>query len=79
MTDVELLREKIDKSGYKLSYLAKQLGITPQGFYLKINGTNEFKATEIQKLCEILCISDSEEMMRIFFASAVEEKSTIVT
>lgn len=79
MTDVELLREKIDKSGYKLSYLAKQLGLTPQGFYLKINGTNEFKATEIQKICKILCISDSEEMMRIFFASAVEEKSTTAT
>ena len=76
MTDVELLRDRIDNSGYKMSYLAKQLGLTPQGFYLKVNGTNEFKATEIQKLCELLCITEPEEMKRIFFASSVEEKST---
>lgn len=73
MTDVELLREKIDDSGYKIAYLAKNLGLSPQGFYLKLNGANEFKATEIQKLCELLKISDPAEMKCIFFASTVEE------
>lgn len=76
MTDVELLRKKIDESGYKIAYLAKQLGLTPQGLYLKINATNEFKATEIQRLCDLLSISDPNEMKRIFFTQAVEEKST---
>ena len=73
MTDVKKLREKIDHSGYKISYLASQLGLSPQGFYLKLNNTNQFKAAEIQKLCKLLRITDSEEMKTIFFASEVAE------
>lgn len=76
MTNVEMLRKKISDSGLKISYLAKQLGITPQGLYLKLNGTNQFKALEIQILCRILGITDSEEMKEIFFATEVDEKST---
>ena len=76
MTNVEKLRKKISDSGYKISYLAKQLSITPQGLYLKLNGTNQFKALEIQILCRILGITNSEEMKEIFFATEVDEKST---
>lgn len=67
MTDVKRLRERIDNSGYKISFIAEKLGITPQGLYLKLNNTNEFKATEIQILCNLLGIDDPEEMKAIFF------------
>lgn len=72
MTNVELLRKKIDESGYKISYIASRLGITPQGLYLKLNGTNQFKSKEIQVLCELLDISDLYEMKSIFFATEVD-------
>lgn len=73
MTDVEKLRERIDHSGYKLSFIADKLNITPQGLYLKLKNTSEFKATEIQILCNLLEINDPEEMKAIFFANAVAE------
>lgn len=71
MTDVELLRQKIEESGYKIYFIAEKLGITPQGLYLKLNNTNQFKASEIQKLCRILDITDSDEMKAIFFVEEV--------
>lgn len=76
MTDVEKLKEKIELSGLKRSYLAAKLNLTPQGFYLKLNNVNQFKADEIQALCKILNITDSNEMKAIFFATEVEDKST---
>ena len=71
MTNVELLRQKIEESGYKIYFIAEKLGITPQGLYLKLNNTNQFKASEIQKLCRILDITDSGEMKAIFFVEEV--------
>lgn len=71
MTNTELLRKKIDDSGYKLTFIAKQLGITYQGFLNKINNETEFKATEIQVLCELLNI-DIQEKENIFFVLNVE-------
>lgn len=68
MTNEKLLREHIKKSGLKIAFIAAQLGITPQGFYLKLNNTNEFKAGEIKKLCDILRISELSEKEAIFFA-----------
>lgn len=75
MTNTELLRSKIDESGYKLRFIAKQIGITYQGFLKKINNETEFKATEIQILCDLLNISLQEKEV-IFFASFVDETST---
>lgn len=68
MTNTVLLRQKIDESGYKLHFIAKRIGITYQGFLKKINNETEFKATEIQVLCDLLKI-DIREKEAIFFAS----------
>lgn len=76
MTNTALLEEKILKSGYKKSYIAKSIGLSPYGLALKIQNTNEFKASEIDKLCILLGIDDLEERCAIFFASQVDEKST---
>lgn len=67
MTDVELLNAKIDESGLKRNFIAEQLGITPQGFYLKTSGKNEFTASQIQKLCDLLRITTQREIKAIFF------------
>lgn len=72
MTDGKLLKEKIDASGLKISFIASQLGITPQGFYLKLNGTNDFKVSEVKKLCELLNLTRLKERDAIFFADNVD-------
>lgn len=67
MTNTNLLRKKLDESGYKLRFIAKQLGITYQGFLKKINNETEFKASEIQSLKEILNLTDEERDMIFFY------------
>lgn len=71
MTNTPLLRKKLDESGYKLRFVAKQLGITYQGFLKKINNETEFKASEIQALKEFLNLTD-EERDKIFFTLCVD-------
>ncbi len=66
MINSELLRKKIDESGYKQSFIAKSIELTPCGLRLKISNKNEFKASEIMKLSELLSIS-KEERDLIFF------------
>lgn len=58
MTNTALLRKKIDESGYKLRFIAKQIGITYQGFLKKINNESEFKASEIKGLQDLLNLTD---------------------
>lgn len=60
MTNTELLDEKIDDSGYRRSWIAKQLGLTSYGFRKKVSGENEFKASEIVALQKILKLSNGE-------------------
>lgn len=69
MTNTALLEKKIEQSGYKRSYIAKAIGLkSAYGLANKINNVTEFKAKEINKLCEILKIDSLEEKERIFFA-----------
>ena len=72
MTDTELLREKIDNSGYRFNWIAKQLNLTPYGLRKKINGETEFKATEIVKFQEILKISNTERD-KIFLSNLLKK------
>ena len=66
MTNTELLRKKIDESGYKLTYIAEQCGLTYQGFMNKVNNKSDFTAPEIGILRTLLKLSP-EEVERIFF------------
>ena len=72
MTNTALLEEKITKSGLKKSYIAKAIGLSPYGLTLKIQNVNEFKASEIEKMCILLNIESLEERCAIFFASKVD-------
>ena len=67
MTNTSLLEDYIEKSGYKKSYIAKALGITRSGLFLKCTNKNEFKASEIEILCELLNIGIADRI-EIFFA-----------
>lgn len=75
MTNTALLREKMDESGYKLRFIAKQIGITYQGFLKKINNESEFRVSEVQGLCQLLNLTP-EDKENIFFAQNVDKTAT---
>jgi hypothetical protein len=66
MTNTKLLRERIERSGYKYTMLAEKLDLTYQGFLNKIENNREFKASEIEALRILLGLTD-EERDEIFF------------
>lgn len=68
MTDTGAVRDLIESKGLKYSFVAKAIGLTYQGFINKVENVREFKASEIDKLCELLGVSALEEKERIFFA-----------
>jgi hypothetical protein len=73
MANTEALEKKIRDQGIKKVFLAEKLGITSFGLSKKINNINEFKASEIQTLCELLNITSLKEKESIFFDSKVDK------
>lgn len=75
MTNTELLNKAIDDSGLMNCWIMKQLGIKSYStLRAKIENRQEFKASEIAKLCAILHL-DSDQMNEIFFAADAESHS----
>lgn len=58
MTDSEALNKVIENSGLKLTFIARALKLSREGFYKKLNNQTEFKASEIVKMQEILNLSN---------------------
>ena len=69
MTNTALLENKIAQSGLKKGYLAMKLGLSKAGFRNCCTNKAEFKAGQIQILCELLDITDLAERQAIFFAN----------
>ena len=67
MTNTQLLRNKMEQSGYKLRFIAGKLGISYQGFLNKV----EFTASEIHILFNLLDMTEKERDA-IFFALNVD-------
>jgi DNA-binding Xre family transcriptional regulator len=67
MTDTYELEKVIRQSGLTKKQCASELGLSEQGFLLKLNNKNEFKASEIDKLCQILHLPDNS----LFFVKDV--------
>ena len=67
MTQTELLKEIISKSGLKYGYIAEKVGLTYQGLKNKIENKNLFNVEEVDKLCTILNITDVNQKEKIFF------------
>ena len=72
MLNSELLKNRINDSGLKKKFIAEQLGITYQGYYLKENGINEFTASEIQGVKKLLALTD-KDVKAIFFSEKVDK------
>lgn len=71
MKGMELLRKKIDDSGYKLQFIAEKCGLTYQGFKKKLDGETEFKVSEVMVLKDLLKLTDTE-VQDIFFTNDVD-------
>lgn len=67
MTNTALLQDAISKAGVTVTGLARELGITREGLYNKINGKTEFKASEVVAMARLLHLNQSERE-QIFFA-----------
>lgn len=73
MTDTEKLMEYVKDSGLKLGFIAEKMGLSRFGLYKKINNESDFKAREIETLCELLHITSMGDRNRIFFAKTVDK------
>ncbi len=67
MTNTVELEIAILKKGLSKKEVAKRLGLSEQGFLLKLNNSTEFKASEIQALEDMLDLPDKS----IFFSKSV--------
>lgn len=76
MTDTALLMSIIKNSGIKKGKIAEVLGISYVSLRRKINGEVSFTQSEIQKLCDLLSISDLKLRNNIFFKSEVDKTPT---
>ena len=73
MTDTLELEKIMRKSGKTKKEVAKALGLSEQGFLLKLNNKNEFKASEMKTLVELLSCD-----LSIFFTENSELNSTTI-
>lgn len=67
MTNTELLERWINKSGKKKQHLAARCGLTPNGFRNCCRNLAEFKASQIEILCQELGIVNLTDRMAVFF------------
>ena len=68
MTNTDMLTEKIKTSGLKMGFISKELNISRQQLWKKLNNLVSFNQYEIEKLCTLLKISSLREKEAIFFA-----------
>lgn len=66
MTNTDLLRSIIERSGFRLAFLAEKLGLSRYSLQKKIYNQSDFKACEIKVLCDVLSI-DAETAKLVFF------------
>lgn len=59
MANTLMLELEIRKQGLTKKEVATLMGLSEQGFLLKLNNKTEFKASEIRKMCEILNLPDN--------------------
>lgn len=67
MADTIKLELEIRRNGLTKKEVAKMLGLSEQGFLMKLNNKTEFKASEIRKLCDVLHLEDNS----LFFCEEV--------
>lgn len=75
MTDSRKLKAVIMEKGYTQEQIAKLAGMSHPTFNYKVNNKVEFKASEIHTISSLLDLT-KQQVMDIFFAEDVENKST---
>ena len=70
--DLKYLTDKIAEIKIPITVIASKMGISRQSLYLKMHGRREFKASEIEKICGILRLTDTE-LALIFFKDMVDK------
>ena len=76
MTDILEFEIALKRVGFTKREIAKRLGLSEMGLYQKINNITEFKASEIDKLYDILNLKNLNEQQKIFFAHGTDCEST---
>ena len=66
LVDTDLLNEKIEKSGLRVSFIVDTLGISRNGFDLKRKGKIPFRGSEMYCLSHLLRLNDDEKN-KIFY------------
>lgn len=69
--NLDYLKSKITEINIPITAIAEKMGISRQSLYLKLDGQREFKASEMEKVCEILRLTNQEKSC-IFFADEVD-------
>lgn len=75
MTDYTLLKIALIRSGVKVAELCEKCGFSTGYFYKCTSGKQDFRTSEVKKICDLLGIS-ADEMTRIFFMDNVDNMST---
>ena len=60
------LNELIRERGIKRKAIAKELGISQQALWFKLNGKHAFSLEDAKVLCKVLRIETAEEKVEIF-------------
>lgn len=75
MTNKRILKSHMAMKGMTNGVLAKHLGLSRQSVSYKINNRRDFKTREIEAIAKLLDLT-AEDIMLIFFADTVDNKST---
>lgn len=67
MVKLDLLNNRIKDSGMTVVSIAEKTGVSRETLYTKLNGTVDFKASEILSISDVLRLS-VKERDEIFFA-----------
>lgn len=67
----EMLKTKIKSRGLKIEYVAKVLGLSRTGLWLRFKGKSYFDVRQVSRLIELLELNMGE-VQEIFFNEDVE-------
>ena len=71
------LNGRIALSRVPIAAIAEKMGLSRQSLYLKMQGKRDFKISEVNKICEILRLTDEEKQL-IFFAGKGDKDVTVI-
>ena len=71
MVNTKLLQSKMILEGFTQRKLAKEAKIGLNVLNKKINNNGVFRCDEVDRICEVLHITDVQEKFEIFFAQSV--------